>query len=259
MPEDVHERVRRAVYDSFARHGRAPRRAEISTVVSASEVEVDASLERLTRNRHLVLDDAEDVVMAHPFSSVNLGFSVMGSKTLWWGGCAWDSFAVPHLVPAEPRVLVATACPSCDSPLAWHVTREEPPVGSEVAHFLVPMAGCWNDVVFTCSNQRIFCSPDCVDAWLSRTKQEAGYVMDPCRRSGAWRRTGTADGCEVPISGETLRRQRTTFARWGCTGRSGVSRTSWSPASKSIRTRLFTARRFGHDSPVNHGDLESAT
>lgn len=37
--------------------------------------------------------------MAHPFTAVPLGFSVMGQDTLWWGGCAWDSFAIPHLLP----------------------------------------------------------------------------------------------------------------------------------------------------------------
>ena len=35
----------------------------------------------------------------------------MGRETLWWGGCAWDSFAVPHLVDREPEVLVSTQCP----------------------------------------------------------------------------------------------------------------------------------------------------
>ena len=36
--------------------------------------------------------------MAHPFSTVPLGFSVMGNRTLWWGGCAWDSFALRRWV-----------------------------------------------------------------------------------------------------------------------------------------------------------------
>lgn len=178
MPYEVRERVRRAVFDSFAALGRAPRRSELAAMVSASEADVSAALGWLVTNRHLVLDGSDEVVMAHPFSSVNLGFSVMGSKTLWWGGCAWDSFAVPHLVPDEPRVLVATSCPTCDAPLAWHVSRDEPVAGPAVAHFLVPMHGCWNDVVFTCSNQRVFCSPDCVDTRLERTNQARGYVMD---------------------------------------------------------------------------------
>ncbi|WP_438854452.1 hypothetical protein [Agromyces sp. M3QZ16-3] len=36
--------------------------------------------------------------MAHPFASIDLGFSAMGERMLWWGGCAWDSFAVPDLL-----------------------------------------------------------------------------------------------------------------------------------------------------------------
>ncbi len=43
----------------------------------------------------------------------SFGFSVMGPDTLWWGGCAWDAFAIPNLVPDSPSVLVATTCPAC--------------------------------------------------------------------------------------------------------------------------------------------------
>jgi hypothetical protein len=40
------------------------------------------------------------------------------------------------------------------------------------------MAHCWDDVVHTCANQRIFCSEDCVGRWLSATGNARGYVMD---------------------------------------------------------------------------------
>jgi Alkylmercury lyase len=36
----------------------------------------------------------------------------------------------------------------------------------------------WDDVVTTCSHQRIFCNENCVDAWLERTANTRGYVMD---------------------------------------------------------------------------------
>lgn len=116
--------------------------------------------------------------MAHPFASVPLGFSAMGAATLWWGGCAWDSFALPHLLTTEKSVLVATNCPGCGSALAWNVDRSAPPVGTEVAHFLVPVARIWDDVVHTCRHQCLFCSQSCVEAWLERTGNEEGYVMD---------------------------------------------------------------------------------
>jgi hypothetical protein len=116
--------------------------------------------------------------MAHPFAAVPLGFSVMGPRTLWWGGCAWDSFALPHLVPDAPEVLVATTCPACSEPLAWRVGRDAPPAGDQVAHFLVPARDMWRDVVHTCSNQRLFCRRECVTAWLARTGHQAGCIMD---------------------------------------------------------------------------------
>jgi len=47
-----------------------------------------------------------------------------------------------------------------------------------VAHFLIPAARIWDDVVHTCDNQRIFCSEACVETWLQRTGNRRGYVMD---------------------------------------------------------------------------------
>jgi hypothetical protein len=170
--------VRRAIYDTFAASGHAPSLQHIQELTAADEAQVRQAISKLSAQRHLVLDQSGSVIMAHPFTTVNLGFSVMGERTLWWGGCAWDSFAIPCLVADEPSVLVATTCQGCSRALAWTVTRSGPPEGSEVAHFLVPMDRAWNDVVYACSNQRLFCSGQCVRAWLTSTGQAQGYVMD---------------------------------------------------------------------------------
>ena len=162
------EDVRLAVYRSFAATGRAAERGALD----------QRALRELHDQRHVVLGADGRIVMAHPFSSVPLGFSVMGRDTLWWGGCAWDSFALAHLLPDEPDVLVATRCPGCDAPLAWVVARDAPPAGDEVAHFLTPAARMWDDVVRTCGHQRLFCGEACVATWLVRTGHERGYVMD---------------------------------------------------------------------------------
>jgi hypothetical protein len=171
------ERVRLAVYDGFRRTGRTP---AYERLAAAAGVELDAvpeALAALDRSRDLVLRDGR-IVMAHPFTAVPLGFSVMGDRVLWWGGCAWDSFAIPHLVPEERTVLVATTCPGCGAALAWLVDDRRPPDGAEVAHFLTPVAHIWDDVVRSCGHQRLFCCTDCVDQWLARTGRERGYVMD---------------------------------------------------------------------------------
>jgi Alkylmercury lyase len=113
--------------------------------------------------------------MAHPFTAVPLGFSVMGRDTLWWGGCAWDSFALPRLLPDQGPMRWATTCPACDQAHAWRVDDREPPAGGQVAHFLVPTARMWDDVVYTCKNQRIFCSEDCVAIWLNESGHQRGH------------------------------------------------------------------------------------
>src|SRR6476661_7105201 len=126
---EVVERVRRAIYDTFASQGHPPSRQQVRDLAAVDEAQVNEAVAELAAQRHLALDQSGNVVMAHPFTTVNLGFSVMGERNLWWGGCAWDSFAIPNLVKDEPSVLVATTCPACRRPLAWTVTRAGPPEG----------------------------------------------------------------------------------------------------------------------------------
>ncbi len=182
------EDLRLTVYRSFAETGAVPDVEGLAGLLGATADQVEVGLDRLARDRHLVLAGAgagagagsarPRVVLAHPFSAVPLGFSAMGPRTLWWGGCAWDSFALPHLVPDAAEVLVATRCPACARPHAWTVTRAAPPEGEQVAHFLVPAAAMWDDVLHTCGHQRLFCSEACVDAWLGEIGADRGYVMD---------------------------------------------------------------------------------
>jgi hypothetical protein len=173
-PEDV----RICIYQSFCNSGHAPKRAKLNQIFHAfTSDQISNALKTLTSGRLLVLDENEEVIMAHPFSSVPLGFSCMGKRNLWWGGCAWDSFALPHLLKTDSSILVATTCPSCNSPHSFLVNRDSAPAGTQVAHFLIPAARMWNDVVHTCGNQRIFCSEQCVDNWLETNSLEKGYIM----------------------------------------------------------------------------------
>jgi hypothetical protein len=172
------EDLRLAVYRWFARTGRAPDPADLAGQLASDVPAVTSGLADLAAARHLVLGQAGQIVMAHPFSAVPLGSAVMGQQTLWWGGCAWDSFALPHLLPGEGEVLVATTCPACRRPHAWNVGARRPPDGRQVAHFLVPAARMWDDVVHTCGHQRLFCSEDCVSAWLDQAGSQRGYVLD---------------------------------------------------------------------------------
>lgn len=172
------EDLRLAIFTALASTGRAPEIATLAATLGADDDEVETGLRQLAAAHHLALDADGRVALAHPFSTVDLGFSVKGTRTLWWGGCVWDSFAIPHLVSDEPEVLVATTCLGCGRPHAWVVGRQNPPTGGQVAHFLVPAVHMWDDVIFTCGNQRVFCDDLCLDAWLARQGRERGYATD---------------------------------------------------------------------------------
>ncbi|SFN70100.1 organomercurial lyase [Mycetocola miduiensis] len=176
--ETTAESVRLAVYRHLAESGLAPTRETLTRRLGLTAEQVDTAFRELAAARHLVLGSRGEIVLAHPFATRNFAFSVMGERVLWWGGCAWDAFAIPHLVKTEPSVLVATMCPDCATPHAWTVGTDAPPLGNQVAHFLVPTTHIWDDVVHACSNQRIFCSERCVDDWLARTGNARGSVFD---------------------------------------------------------------------------------
>jgi hypothetical protein len=171
------EQLRLAVYREFAGTGRPASVSALAAALGQPEGAVVDGLEELADAHHLVLREGR-IVLAHPFASANFGFSVMGERTLYWGGCAWDAFAIPHLVDAEPSALVATQCPACGTPHAWVVDRSGPPVGDQVVHFPTDAAHVWDDVVLTCSRQRIFCDRGCVDRWCAATGVPVGSVFD---------------------------------------------------------------------------------
>jgi len=175
---DRNEDVRLAIYTALAATGRLPSQRELVDATGLTTDEVDEAMQELAASRHLVFDDAHEVVLAHPFATRNFAFSVMGEHTLWWGGCAWDGFAIPNLVPDEPSALVATTCPACGTAHSWIVTREGPPEGTQIAHFLTPMAHVWDDVIHACEHQRVFCDEACLDRWLAETGNERGAVFD---------------------------------------------------------------------------------
>jgi hypothetical protein len=170
------ESTRITLYRQLADTGAAPSRAELAARVGATMDEIDAAMAELADAHHVVLE-AGEVVLAHPFATRSFRFSVMGPRTLWWGGCAWDAFAIPHLVADSPSVLIATTCPSCGTPHAWTVSSDRPPPGDQVAHFLTPASRIWPDAASACAHQQIFCNERCVDEWLRRTGNDRGYVM----------------------------------------------------------------------------------
>lgn len=170
--------VRVYVYRTFA--GKATVNAsDVALQFNITEDEALHSLRQL-HDRHLIVLDTDriNIVMAHPWATKNLGFVVASSQQKWWGGCAWDSFAIPSLI--NETCLVSTHCPACGQAMAIDVNPDRPPDNTSdwVAHFLVPVTEMWNDVVYSCSNQLLFCDRSHVELWLQKSGNAFGTVLD---------------------------------------------------------------------------------
>jgi hypothetical protein len=158
--------------------------------------------------------------MARPFTAVPLGFSVMGRDTLWWGGCAWDSFALPHLLPDQGSMLVATTCPACDRAHAWRLDDREPPAGGQVAHFWFRRHGR-GMTSSTPAGTSGSSAPRA--AWLSGSTSQDTSVAPfwTCRRCGGSRPVGMRATSSVAMSAASRTLLPTTCAVSDCQARSG--------------------------------------
>ena len=179
--------------------------------------------------------------LAHPFGTIDFGFSVKGTHTLWWAAACWDSFAIPNLVPGEPSVLVATTCPACRRPHAWTVTDQAPPEGDQVAHFLVPVTRIWDDVLFTLRQPAVFCDERLPRGWLAREGHARGYATD---LATVWR---LAKGWYAGRLDEGYRRREPAeaaayFRSVGCVGRSGGCPPRTRPSSVAAVSRRRAPR-----------------
>ncbi|MEP7026690.1 MAG: organomercurial lyase [Actinomycetota bacterium] len=179
MPLNLND-VRLHVYRAFADDGAAATPDGIAAAFGSTPAAALAALRELDDAHLVVLDPGRQrIVMAHPWAAVPLGFVVASSTQKWWGGCAWDSFAIPGL--AGETCLVATHCPGCGDPIALDVAPDDSPdltAWQLVAHLPVPVLRMWDDVVATCRSQLLFCHEGHLADWLAATGTDRGAVLD---------------------------------------------------------------------------------
>ena len=106
------------------------------------------ALGRLSASRVLVLQPGSgEVLMANPFSAVPTPFLVEAGPRRWWGNCIWDALGIPAMVGTDARLL--TSCPDCGESISLEICEGAVGAAQAVAHFVVPVAHWWDDIVFT--------------------------------------------------------------------------------------------------------------
>lgn len=145
---DLDSQVRRTVYDGFIRQTRLLSRAEIGARLGVAQSDVAQAFARLSDGHILVLQPGSgEVLMANPFSAVPTPFLVETGPRRWWGNCIWDALGIPAMVGTDAHLL--TSCPDCGQAISLEINGGAVGAAQAVAHFVVPAAHWWDDIVFT--------------------------------------------------------------------------------------------------------------
>jgi hypothetical protein len=150
MPDvDLDTKVKLAIYEITAETGRVPNSSEVSRKIDIDEAEVLGAFGRLHAKR-LILPEPGDptrIRMAPPFSGVPTKFPVEANGKSYYANCVWDAYGIAAALHCD-AVSHASDGHTGES-LILEVKNGQPVLKPYVAHFAVPAAHWWDDLVFT--------------------------------------------------------------------------------------------------------------
>ena len=139
--------VRSHVYDYVIRIGVTPTMAETAAALSCTPDEARASFRRLADGHVVVLQKGTgEILMANPFSAVPTSFIVKAGDRSYYGNCIWDAMGIPAMVKQD--AIIETSCGCCGTSMHLKITDGSLEEARGIAHFAIPAAHWWDDVVF---------------------------------------------------------------------------------------------------------------
>ncbi len=150
MPaEDLDQKIKLELYRITAERGRIPNAGEVAETLELSRNDVIESFGRLHARRLLVPEpgDPSRVRMAPPFSGIPTAFPVEAKGKRYYANCVWDAFGVAAALHSDALIPASDAYTG--EPLTLQILHGEPVPQPYVAHFAVPAAHWWDDIVFT--------------------------------------------------------------------------------------------------------------
>jgi len=150
MPDqDLDTRVKLAIYEITSDTGRVPNSAQVSRKIDIDESEVLHAFGRLHGKRLLLPEpgDPTRIRMAPPFSGVPTLFPVEANGKKYFANCVWDAYGIAAALRCD--AISHASDGHTGEPLTLEVKNGRPILKSYVAHFAVPAAHWWDDLVFT--------------------------------------------------------------------------------------------------------------
>ena len=145
--EALDQQMRLYVFQQVADTAHVPKPDEIAAGLGRSQVEVEASLQRLAASHLLVLAPGmANVWVAPPFCAVPTDFRVQAKGRTYWGICIWDALGIPAALHADATI--TAQCGDCGDELRLDVREGRLVRGEGIVHFAVPASRWWDNIAF---------------------------------------------------------------------------------------------------------------
>ena len=139
--------ARRYIYDHVMNEGLPPSVAKTASALSTTPDNAAASFQRLADGHILVLQrESGEILMANPFSAVPTPFLVRAGNRFWYGNCIWDAMGIPAMLKQDATIEASCGC--CGTAMHLAVADGSLEEASGIAHFAIPAAHWWDDIVF---------------------------------------------------------------------------------------------------------------
>ena len=150
MPDqDLDTKIKLAIYAVTAETGRVPNSSELSRKTEMDESEILEGFKRLHAKRVLLPEpgDPTRIRMAPPFSRIPTKFPVEANGKRYYANCVWDAYGIAAALHCD--AISRASDGHTGEALTLEVKNSAPVLKPYVAHFAVPAAHWWDDLVFT--------------------------------------------------------------------------------------------------------------
>jgi hypothetical protein len=149
MSGEFETKVKLTIYGITAETGRVPNSLEVARKIDIDEADVLDAFARLHAKRLLVPEpgDSSRIRMAPLFSGIATAFPVEANGKRYYANCVWDAYGIAAALHAD--AIIPASDGHTGEPLTLEVKSGQPVLHSYVAHFAVPAAQWWDDIVFT--------------------------------------------------------------------------------------------------------------
>jgi Alkylmercury lyase len=149
MSDQLDVEVKLATYRITADTGVVPTSSEVARKIDIDKADVLDAFARLHAKRLLVPEpgNSSRIRMAPPFSGVTTAFPVEANGKRYYANCVWDAYGIAAALHAD--AIIPASDGHTGEPLTLEVKNDQPILHPYVAHFAVPAAHWWDDIVFT--------------------------------------------------------------------------------------------------------------